>query len=291
VQPKSAESWTVGRLLDWTAGHLRARGIESSRLEAELLLAHALGCRRIDLYARYLEDATDAHRQRFKELIQQRLAGTPVAYLVGRREFFSLDFEVTPAVLIPRADTETLVVQCLRLAKPMSEPTILDVGTGSGCIAVTVAHQHKTAHVTAVDVSPDALAVAVRNAERHKLTERIRFLQSDLFAALPDGDTFDFILSNPPYITHAEMALLQPSVRDHEPRLALDGGADGFTVLTRLITEAMSRLKPGGYLLIEIGSSQDEGARQRLATAGYEVGKTLIDGSKQPRVVVGRRPQ
>jgi release factor glutamine methyltransferase len=291
VQPRSAESWTVGRLLDWTAGHLRAKGVESWRLEAELLLAHALGCRRIDLYARYLEDATEVQRQRFKELIQQRLAGTPVAYLVGRREFFSLDFEVTPAVLIPRADTETLVAECLRLAKPMTEPTILDVGTGSGCIAVTVAHQHKTARVTALDVSPDALAVAARNAERHKLTDRVRYLQSDLFAALPDDETFDFILSNPPYIAYAEMALLPPSVRDHEPRLALDGGADGFTVFTRLITDAQDRLKPGGHLLVEIGASQDEGARQRLTTAGYEVGKTLLDSNKQPRVVVGRRPQ
>lgn len=289
MQPKSAESWTVGRLLDWTTGHLKNKGVESPRLESEVLLAHALGCRRIDLYARYLEDATEAQRQRFRELIQQRLTGQPVAYLVGRREFFSLEFEVTPAVLIPRADTETLVAECLRLAKPMTDPTVLDVGTGSGCIAVTVAQQHRTACVTAVDVSPDALAVATRNAERHKVTDRVRFVQSDLFATLPPGESFDFIVSNPPYVTRAEMALLPPSVREHEPQLALDGGDDGFDVFARLAEGAREQLKPGGYLLIEIGATQDEEARRRLAAAGYEVGKTLLDANKHPRVVVGRR--
>jgi methylase of polypeptide subunit release factors len=162
----------------------------------------------------------------------------------------------------------------------MNEPTMLDVGTGSGCIAVTVAHQHKTARVTAVDVSPDALSVATRNAERHKLTERVRFLPGDLFAALPLGETFDFILSNPPYITHAEMALLPASVREHEPRLALDGGEDGFTVLTRLIAEARDRLKPGGYLLV-IGTSQDEARGngwRRLAMRSARPCSTAADG-------------
>lgn len=288
MQPKRAESWTVGRLLDWTTNHLRSKGIESSRLEAEMLLAHALDCRRIDLYARFLDETLDSQRQRFKELIQQRLTGCPVAYLVGRREFYSLDFEVTPAVLIPRADTETLVMECLRLAKPLSAPDILDVGTGSGCIAVAVAHQNKSARVTAVDVSREALTVAVRNAERHKIQERIRFVHSDLFAELSGDEKFDLIVSNPPYVTLAEMETLSPSVRDHEPRLALEGGIDGFQVIDRLVAEARDRLKPEGRLLIEIGAAQSELARQRLTSAGYTVEKLVEDREGRPRVVVAR---
>jgi release factor glutamine methyltransferase len=283
------QSWTIGRLLDWTTQFFQQKGSESPRLDSEVLLAHALGCKRIDLYTRHTEEAPAQGRQRFRELVRQRIEGCPVAYLVGHKEFFSLEFEVNRAVLIPRPDTECVVVECLRLAKDVTEPTLLDIGTGSGCLAIAIAKHHKTAQVTAIDISPEALAVASRNAARHGVAERIRFLQGDLFAPIPAGERFDFILSNPPYIPHDDIAKLPPGVRDYEPHVALDGGADGFAVFDRLIAEAPAHLKPDGYLLLEIGSPQEQPARERIGKyEGYELAKTVYDGSGHPRVLVAR---
>jgi release factor glutamine methyltransferase len=164
------QPWTIGRLLDWTTKFLGQKGSESPRLDAQVLLAHALGCKRIELYTRHDELASDEARTKFRELVRKRIEGCPVAYLVGRKEFFSLEFEVGPAVLIPRPDTECVVTECLQLAKGLAEPHILDIGTGSGCLAVTAAVRHKGARVTAVDLSPKALAVAARNAAKHTVT-------------------------------------------------------------------------------------------------------------------------
>ena len=286
----SAEQpWTIGRLLDWTTKFLGQKGSESPRLDTEVLLAHALGCKRIDLYTRHTEEAPEQARQKFRELVRQRVEGCPVAYLVGRKEFFSLEFEVNRAVLIPRPDTECVVDECLRLAKGVAEPRILDIGTGSGCLAVAVARHHKTAKVTAVDISPEALAVASSNAGRNRIGERIRFLQGDLYGPLPSGERFDFILSNPPYIPRDDLDKLPAGVRDYEPRLALDGGPDGFAVFDRLVAEAPAWLNPGGYLLIEIGSPQEAPARERIGrNSGYELAKTVLDGSGHPRVLIAR---
>ena len=284
------QTWTLGRLLEWTTNYLRQKGSASPRLDTEVLLAHALGCKRIDLYARHGEEAPEQGRQRFRKLVRQRVEGCPVAYLVGRKEFFSLEFTVNRSVLIPRPDTECLVVECLRLAKPMTEPAILDVGTGSGCIAIAVAKHHKTARVLAVDLSAEAISVASSNADKHGVAERVRFLKGDLFAPIPSGQSFDFILSNPPYIPHDEIAKLAPGVRDYEPHSALDGGVDGFAVFERLIVAAPAYLKPGGYMLIEIGSPQEKEARERFARhAEYELDKTVYDGSGHPRVLMARR--
>jgi release factor glutamine methyltransferase len=283
------QSWTIGRLLDWTTKFLGQKGSESPRLDTEVLLAHALGCKRIDLYTRHTEEAPEQARQKFRELVRQRVEGCPVAYLVGRKEFFSLEFEVNRAVLIPRPDTECVVDECLRLAKGVAEPRILDIGTGSGCLAVAVARHHKTAKVTAVDISPEALAVASSNAGRNRIGERIRFLQGDLYGPLPSGERFDFILSNPPYIPRDDLDKLPAGVRDYEPRLALDGGPDGFAVFDRLVAEAPAWLNPGGYLLIEIGSPQEAPARERIGrNSGYELAKTVLDGSGHPRVLIAR---
>jgi release factor glutamine methyltransferase len=283
------QSWTIGRLLDWTTKFLQQKGSESPRLDSEVLLAHALGCKRIDLYARHSEEAPESGRQRFRDLVRQRIEGCPVAYLVGRKEFFSLEFTVNRAVLIPRPDSECVVDECLRLAKALEAPAILDIGTGSGCLPVAFAKHHKTAQVTAVDISPDALAVASENARKHGVAERIRFLQGDLFTSIPAGECFDFILSNPPYIPHDDIAKLAPGVRDYEPHTALDGGADGFAVFDRLIAEAPARLKSDGYLLIEIGSPQEGPARERIGRhAEYELAKTVHDGSGHPRVLIAR---
>ncbi len=289
MEAKIDEPWTLGRLLTWTTRFLSQKGVESPRLDTEVMLAHVLGCERIHLYTRYEEEAPDDVRQRFRDLVRKRSEGCPVAYLVGRKEFFSLAFEVGPSVLIPRPDTEELVVECLRLAKPLAEPAVLDLGTGSGAIAVAVAKQHKGGQVTAVDVSPEALAVAKRNAEKHGVAGRVTFLLGDLFAPLPAGERFDFVVSNPPYIKSADLAGLEPGVRDHEPRLALDGGADGFAVFDRIARGAGDFLKPGGVLLVEIGSPQEAGARARLAArAEFELGATIKDGSGHPRVLAAR---
>jgi release factor glutamine methyltransferase len=278
---------TIGRLLGKSAEFLAQKGMESPRLETEVLLAHVLGCKRIDLYGlRHGEVASDDVRQRFRELIRRRLEGCPVAYLVGRKEFFSLEFEVTPAVLIPQPDTECLVLETLRLARGLSEPHLLDLGTGSGNIAVSVAHQHKGARFTAVDLSAEALAVAARNAARHGVAGRIRFLHGDLFDPLRADESFDFVLSNPPYVAHEELAGLDREVRDHEPRLALDGGPGGFAVFDRLIDHARGHLKPAGHLLVEIGSAQERAARDRIAALpGYDLDKTVLDRAGRPRVL------
>jgi release factor glutamine methyltransferase len=280
------QSWTVGGLLDWTAGFLAKKGAESPRLDAEVLLAHALNWKRIDLYARFDETASAEVRNRYRELVRKRIEGCPVAYLVGRKEFFSLTFEVSPAVLIPRPDTETLVVECLRLAKAMAGPTVLDIGTGSGCIAVAVAKQHRTAQATAIDLSPQALDVARRNAEKHGVAERLRFLQGDLFTPLAGDERFDFVLSNPPYIAHEDMEKLPVGVRQYEPHLALDGGLGGYAVLDCILAGAGKHVKTGGYLIVEIGAPQHIPVRERFAAhAGYELGETIYDHSGHPRVL------
>jgi release factor glutamine methyltransferase len=281
------ETWNVRRLLEWTEDFLRKRGMESPRLEAQILLAHALGCKKIDLYVRHEEEPAEDKRAAFRELIKKRADGMPVAYLVGHREFFSLEFAVTPAVLIPRPETETLVVEALRMLKPMIAPRVLDVGTGSGAIAVSLARHHKTAQITAIDLSPGALAVAAGNASKHGVAERIAFVEGDLFAAVA-GQTFDAIVSNPPYIAEAEFAALDIGVRDFEPRSALNGGQDGLDFYRRIAAEASSVLAVGGTVLVEIGATQ-ESSVQNLFAAHLNVGPTFKDPVGHPRVVTARR--
>jgi release factor glutamine methyltransferase len=287
----SEQAWTVGSLLNWTASFLAQKGSETPRVDAEVLLAHVLCCKRIDLYGlRFAEPAADEARQRYRELIRKRVEGCPVAYLVGRKEFFSLEFEVSPAVLIPRPDTELAVTECLTLAKLLPAPRIVDIGTGSGNLAVALARQLPAAHVTAVDVSAEALTVARRNAEKHGVAKRIAFVHGDLFAAVDTAERFDFVISNPPYIAQDDLPKLPIGVRDYEPRLALDGGPDGYRVFERLIGDALGHLNPGGWLIVEIGSPQEGPARQRIGSlAAYELAATVYDYSGHPRVLKARR--
>ena len=251
-------------------------------------MSHALGCPKIDLYVRIDEEPPEAVRTTFRETIKKRAEGMPVAYLVGYREFYSLPFHVSPAVLIPRPETETLVMEALRLLKPMAEPRVLDLCTGSGCVAVTIAKQHKTARVVATDLSPEALAVAGRNAERHSVADRVTFLQGDLLAPV-GGQAFDVVVSNPPYIARSELPTLDPGVRNFEPMSALDGGPDGLDVYRRLAAEVPAILNPGGAVLVEIGPTQAEAVRDLFA-AQLEPGKTFKDQAGRPRVVAARRP-
>lgn len=282
--------WTIKALLAWTTDFLAKKGIEGPRNEAQILLAHVLKCSKVDLLVRYDEQPTEVERTRFRELIHRRVAGWPVAYLVGTRDFYLLSFEVSPAVLIPRPESETLALEALAYLKPLKGPTVLDLGTGSGCIAISLAHQKKDATVTAVDVSPDALAVAKRNAAKHGVTERIEFRLGDLFAPLATVSSFDLVVSNPPYIAHGEFASLAPDVRDHEPRVALDGGPDGLAFYRRIANGVSPFLKPGGRLMLEIGFTQDETVRGILASRpDLEIAPTLKDMCGHARVVMAKR--
>ena len=286
---QETQPWTVGRLLTWTADFLKDRGSDSPRLDAEVLLAHARGCPRIALYTDFGETVTDDVRDRFRQMVRRRAEGAPVAYLVGHKEFFSLEFAVSPAVLIPRPETEFVVMEFLTLAKDLPAPKVVDVGTGSGNIAVAVARHHPGALVTAIDISREALALAGRNAETHGVADRIRFVESDLFDAIEPDAAFDFVLSNPPYVASDEWDALPGGVRDYEPRVALDGGRGGTEVVDRLIGQAAARLNPGGHLILEIGAPQEEAVRRLVAEhEGFILSPTLRDYSGHPRVVRAR---
>jgi release factor glutamine methyltransferase len=292
----SAEPWTVGRLLQWTADYLKSHNSESPRLDAEVLLAEALGCQRIELYTTFDDVPGDDRRTAFRELVRRRAEGTPVAYLVGRREFYSLSFRVTPDVLIPRPETELLVVAVLDLVKENTAatggqaPAIADIGAGSGIIAVCLAKNLLASHITAVDISPAALAVARDNAKQHGVADRIDFIQSDLFVAVPPDQQFDFVVSNPPYITAAEMEKLAPDVRKFEPYTALLAGPKGTEVIERLIPQAVARLRPGGHLLMEISPTIHDAVRSLLeADNRFDLGPTIKDLARLPRVVQARK--
>ncbi|HJZ59732.1 MAG TPA: peptide chain release factor N(5)-glutamine methyltransferase [Gemmataceae bacterium] len=287
--PQTPTVWTIKALLAWTTEFLAKKGNPSARLQAQVLLAHVLNCPRIELVARSDEVPAEADRTRFRELIKRRVDGWPVAYLTGEKEFYLLKFEVSPAVLIPRPETETLVLEALRLLKPLAKPTVLDLGSGSGCISVSIAHQKPDARITAVDISPDALDIARRNAERHGVAGRMAFVQGDLFNPVPPV-AFDLVVSNPPYVTPVELAELDVDVREHEPRLALDGGTDGLAFYRRIAAGVGAFLKPGGWVLVEIGATQEEVVRGLFAERPeLEIGKTLRDGHGLPRVVCAKK--
>jgi release factor glutamine methyltransferase len=284
-------TWTINELIAWTTQYFASQGIESPRLEAQILLAHVLNCSRIDLVARSHEVPRAEERARFREFIRRRVEHWPVAYLVGHREFYLLPFAVSPAVLIPRPDTETLVLAALDFLKGKPAPTVLDLGTGSGCIAVSIAHQCKAATITATDISPDALAIAEQNAQTHGVAPQIRFLIGDLFEPFTTSSVrYDLIVSNPPYIPRSELANLPAEVRDHEPRVALDGGQDGLVYYRRITAEAANFLVPGGMLLLEIGWNQNDAVREFIAEQkALELGPTIKDKAGRYRVVQARR--
>jgi len=281
-----SDEWTVRRVIDWTTAHLKKHGSETARLDTEILLAHARGCRRIELYTRFDEVVDERERATMRELVRRRAQSEPVAYLVGHREFFSLDFRVTPAVLIPRPDTETLVVELLDACKTLEIPRVLDIGTGSGCIAVAAAVNQRSAQITATDRSEAALAVARENAQTHGVLERIRFLQGDLFAPLNDNEQFNVVASNPPYIADREKETLQNDVRRYEPHDALFAGPTGLEVLSRLIDEAAGHLASGGTLILEISPEQAPAVQARMDAAGvYREIRVVKDLAGQARVV------
>ena len=249
--------WTIQRLLAWTTDFFRERGIESPRLDAEVLLSALLGRDRMYLYVHFDEPLEPEELARFRGYVKERAAHVPLAYVLGRREFMGLDFRVTRDTLIPRPDTEILVqcavdFLCARLEAGATACTIADIGTGTGAIALSTLHYTEGIRADAVDISPAAAAVARENAERLGLTERIDIHVGDLLAPLAGG-RYDMILSNPPYIPTADIATLMPEVRSYEPHLALDGGRDGLTLYRRLAADAPALLREGGMIAVEVG--------------------------------------
>lgn len=288
------EAWTIGRLLQWTTQYLKERGGDSPRLDAEVLLAEARGCRRIELYTSFEEVPSEPVRTAFREFVRRRAEGTPVAYLVGRREFYSLSFRVTPDVLIPRPETEFLVIRLFDLMDERPDATescaIADVGTGSGILAVCAARRGANVHVTAIDKSSPALAVAKSNAVDHGVEKQIEFVESDLFAAVAADKHFGFIISNPPYVSSSEFAALAPDVRNFEPRAALEAGPRGTEVIERLVPQAAERLAPGGWLLVEISPMIETESRRLIeADPRLELHPTVKDLAGLPRIVQAQR--
>ncbi|MCL2742428.1 MAG: peptide chain release factor N(5)-glutamine methyltransferase [Planctomycetaceae bacterium] len=288
------EVWTVKRLLEWTTLRFTKQSIDSAQLEASLLLAAAMGIKRIELYMKYDSIPAEAVLTKFREFVKRRLADEPVAYILGSREFFSLSFEINKNVLIPRPETEDLVIKTLDILKTLPEntrPRLCDAGTGSGAIAVAAAKnwsKHLAAptdenKIIAVDIDENALSLAKTNAEKNGVADRIEFIQSDLLENT-EG-TFDIIVSNPPYISQSEYDALPPLVKNYEPQLALLAGNKGTEVIEKIAAQAAEKLNSGGTLLLEISPFIADFVRKLLLPNWNEV-EILKDSFKRDRIAV-----
>jgi release factor glutamine methyltransferase len=282
--------WTILELLRWTTEHFEKQGIETAKLDAECLLAHALGTKRLQLYLDFEKPIHPDERARFRELVLRRARErVPVSQLVGSKEFWSLELDVSSKVLCPRPETETLVEVGLSfLPDRLAEYRVLDLGTGSGAIALAVSSERPNARVTATDISPEALQIARSNADKLQLSERLRFLEGDLLGAVP-GEQFDLVVSNPPYVARRDIEGLPPELA-HEPAVALFGGDDGFEVLSRLVTGVQDALVPGGVFAVEVAPDQAERIEEECKQTGFEEIETLRDLARRPRVVAARKP-
>lgn len=282
------QDWTIARVLSWATQDFRKRGLESGRLDGELLLAKVLRVDRVRLIIDSERLLSEGELSEYRALIQRRRAGEPVAYILGEREFYGLPIRVDKRVLIPRPDTETLVEVALdRTRSRDMYGRALDLCTGSGCVALAFASRRRTWKVIGSDLSEDALSVARRNAERLGLTSTVWFAQGDLFEAVASGDRFDLITANPPYIPEPEIAGLDVSIREFEPRLALVGGADGMKLLDRIIASASEWLVPSGVLAVELGYDQADRVAAAFEAAGFKHIERRRDYGGHQRVVSG----
>lgn len=285
----SNDVWTIKRLLEWTTPHFEKNDVDAPRLTAELLLAHTLKVDRVKLYVEFDRPLSKEELAAYKALIQRRLTGEPTQYLTGVKEFYNRRFAVDARVLIPRSETELLCDEVLK-AMPKDAPVrVLDLCTGSGCIAITLAAERPQASVWASDVSDGALAVAKSNAEKLGVDGRVTFHKADLFAGIPEGATFDLIVSNPPYVKRGELKTLQREVQK-EPVLALDGGDSGLEVIERLAAAAPARLKAGGLLALELGDEQGPAVSALLSRLGYRDVRVDKDLARLDRLAFGRKP-
>ena len=275
--------WTIGSILKWSEQYFGSHGAETPRLDAEVLLSYLLGQKRIFLYVHFDQPLTAEELARYREMVKRRAAGEPVAYICGEKEFMGLTFKVTPAVLVPQPDTETLVEAAIERLRGKKSPRVSDICTGSGAIALALAHYLPETSVAATDISADAVSIAKENAETIELSERVQFFEGDLLAPLA-GETFDAIVSNPPYIPGADIESLPREVRA-EPRIALDGGADGLDFYRRLVGESAALLNDGGFLAVECGDTQ-AGAIVEMAAGGFGKTEIIRDLADKERVVV-----
>lgn len=287
--------WTIQEVLDWTSRRFAQKGIEQPRLEAEVLISHALGKDRIGLYINNRQPLVAEELAACRELIRRRLRGVPAAYLTGKKEFMSLSFKVSEAVLIPRPETELLVETAVDLGRTVlagQSLTIVDVGTGSGVIAICLGRFLPAARVVGIDISPEALRIAAENARNLAVADRVSFLEGDLLEPLTGqgwAGKVDLITANLPYIPAASIETLQPEVREYEPRLALAGGGDGLDLYRRLVPAACAFLKPGGYFLAEIGANQGHAARLLFSPECWQDVTVKPDYAGHDRVLQAQR--
>jgi len=294
------ESWTVLKVLRWTTDYLDGKGITSPRLDAELLIGSALDKDRVGLYLCYDQPLEPTELAEIRQLVTRRANREPLQYILGHTEFWSLPFKVAPGVLIPRGDTEILVEEAIRLledAEPSDQDEILDVGTGSGAVAIALAHTFKQRcsafNVTAIDISNDALTLARHNAQQNEVADQIHFKQHDMahLDQLAAATGYRLIVSNPPYITSAEMVELMPEVLEHEPHLALEAGVDGLQCYRLLCAQAISALQPQGWLVVEVGATQATVVQELMEQAGLIETFQRQDYGGNARVVGGRSPE
>lgn len=283
------KSWTILDLLDWTTKYFQDNSIDTPRLDAECLLAHSLNVERISLYLNFDKPIQEKERTEFRQLVSKRVTDRiPVAQLIEEKEFWSLKFKITSDVLIPRPDTEILVSVALEYLESLeSQAEVLDIGTGSGVLAVAIANERLRVQVTATDISGAALAVAEENSIRHNLTDRIRFVAGDGLEAVSQKE-FDLIVSNPPYLNSADLKMLAPEIA-HEPKIALLAGEQGTEILENIVSNANDYLKVGGCLALELGESQAEQVAVWLADEGFEKIEFHKDLAGRRRVVSGRK--
>lgn len=284
-----SETWTIARVLDWTTGYFTDKRIDSPRFDAELLIADALGIDRMRIYLDHHKPLRPAELDDIRARVRRRGRYEPVAYITGSRGFWSIDLAVDSRVLVPRPDTERLVERAIERLKGREAPRVADIGTGSGAIALSIAHDVSDARVIAVDRSPDALAVARQNGEALGLSDRVEWREGDLLAPLAGDGPLDLVASNPPYIATGELAGLMPDVQ-HEPRMALDGGPDGLDLVRRIIADAPPLLVEGGALLIEIGHDQGPAAKALVEADGrYADARIVQDYGRRDRVLEATR--
>lgn len=289
--PPGDAPWTILRVIEWTSAYFNTHRIDSPRLTAEILLAHTLGISRIDLYLRFDQPLSDAELARYKGLVRRRVNREPVAYITGQKEFFGLDFALSEQVLVPRPETEHLVEAALGRLNHGTTKRVLDVGTGSGAIVVSLAAHRPGHRYFASDISMPALLLAASNARRHRVGHRIGFFAGDLLESVGPARV-DMIVSNPPYIPMKEIGGLDPEVSRYEPRRALNGGPDGLVQIRRIIKAAPKCLRNGGFLLMEIGHDQRE-AVSRISGAARAFTETVFvkDYAGYDRVLILKKAE